>query len=87
MPFVSGRATIAGVLVVLNRVKDEAMERYMQRKLAEHGLEPIGIIHEDVTLARCWLEGSRLESTSTEADIAAIVEELEAVAIRQAVAV
>lgn len=80
-------ATVEGALVVLNRVRDEAMERYMRRKLAEHGLEPIGVIHENPTIARCWLEGSRLESASTREDVAGIVKELEAVAARRAVAV
>ena len=81
------QATVEAVLVVLNRVRDEVMEQYMRRKLAEQGLEPIGVIHENLTIARCWLEGSRLESASTREDVAGIVKELEAVADRRAVAV
>ncbi len=80
-------ATVEEVLVVLNRVKDEAMEQYMRQKLAEQGLKPIGVIHEDSTIARSWLEGTRLEIANTREDIRRIVKELEAVAARRAVAV
>jgi len=73
-------ATIEAVLVVLNRVKDKAMEQYMRQKLAEQRFEPMGAIYEDYAIVRSWLEGSRLRLANTGADLAKIVHELEAVA-------
>jgi CO dehydrogenase nickel-insertion accessory protein CooC1 len=75
-------ATIQDVLVVLNRVRNEEMEKHLQRKLAEKGLKPVGIIHDDPAIAKSWLEGTRLEGMKTRADVERIVEKLEAVASR-----
>ncbi len=80
-------AMVKDVLVVLNRVKDDAMEKYMRRKLAEKELEPIGTIHEDPAIAMSWLEGTRLEVTNTREDVEGIVKKLEAVATRSTIPV
>jgi CO dehydrogenase nickel-insertion accessory protein CooC1 len=78
-------ATVDDVLVVLNRVRDEEMERYVRRKLTEKGLEPIGIIHEDPAIVMSWLEGTRLEVANTREDVETIVRNLEIVAARSGV--
>lgn len=70
-------ATVKGVLVILNGVRDEDTERYVREKLAEEGIEPIGVIHEDPAIAMSWLKGRPLEIESTKADVARIVEQLE----------
>jgi CO dehydrogenase maturation factor len=80
-------AMVKDVLVVLNRVKDDAMERYLRRKLAEKEIEPIGTIHEDTAIAMSWLEGTRLEVTNTREDVDRIVKKLEAVAMRSTIPV
>ena len=80
-------ATVTDVLVVLNRIRDEKMERYVRRKLAEKGLEPLGIIHEDSTIAMSWLEGKPLEVTHTKEDVERIVKKMGTVAARSAIAV
>ncbi len=80
-------ATVKDVLVVLNRVRDEEMERYVRRKLAAKGLEPIGIIPEDPVIAMSWLEGTRLEMTNIREDVERIVKNLEAVAARSVIVV
>jgi CO dehydrogenase nickel-insertion accessory protein CooC1 len=80
-------ATVTDVLVVLNRVGDEKMERYMRRKLAETGLEPVGIIHNDSAIATSWLEGKPLDGMKSREDIEGVVENLEAVAARSSIAV
>jgi CO dehydrogenase nickel-insertion accessory protein CooC1 len=73
--------------VVLNRIRDEKMERYVRRKLAEKGLEPLGIIHEDSAIAMSWLEGKPLEMTHTRDDVESIVKKMEAVVEKSPVAV
>jgi CO dehydrogenase nickel-insertion accessory protein CooC1 len=72
-------ATVTDVLVVLNRVGDEKMERYMRRKLAEKRLEPLGIIHEDSAIATSWLEGKPLDGMKTREDVERLVEKLEVI--------
>jgi CO dehydrogenase nickel-insertion accessory protein CooC1 len=80
-------ATVTDVLVVLNRVRDEEMERYMRAKLAAKGLAPIGVIHEDSAIAMSCLEGTPLDATRTREDVDSIVNNLEAVAASSAIAV
>jgi CO dehydrogenase nickel-insertion accessory protein CooC1 len=72
-----GEARVKGVLVVLNRVKDEETERYMRGKLREAGIAPLGVIHEDPLITRSWLEGSPLHATTAMQDAQSLVERLE----------
>jgi CO dehydrogenase maturation factor len=71
-------AKIRGVLYVLNRVKDKEMGSYMRRRLEEKQVEPIGMIHEDASIATAWLEGTPLDGTTTKKDAESIIRELEA---------
>ena len=66
--------------MVLNRVRDEEMEQYMREKLAEKGIEPIGVIREDPAIAMSWLKGTSLDVTSTKKDVEKIAEKLESIA-------
>ncbi len=74
------QATVKGVLVVLNRVQDEETEAYMREKLEEKGIEPIGVIPEDPSIAMAWLKGAPLEAKKTTKDVEAIVDALETAA-------
>ncbi len=74
------QARLKGVLAVLNKVRDEATEQFMRSKLAERGIQPIGVIHEDPTVAAAWLKGGKLVPGSSGDDIRQIVGELERVA-------
>jgi CO dehydrogenase maturation factor len=80
-------AMVKDVLVVLNRVRDEEMERYVRKKLAEKRLVPIGIIRDDHSIAISWLEGRPLEVANVSEDIERIVKKLEAVAARSSTTV
>jgi CO dehydrogenase nickel-insertion accessory protein CooC1 len=80
-------AAVKDVLVVLNRVRDEEMEGYVWKKLAEKGLEPIGVIHENTSIARSWLRGTPLGATNAQEDVERVVEKLEVVAERSSVSV
>ena len=78
-------STVNGVLVVVNRVRNEAMAQHVRAKLAEHGIEPVGAIPDDPTIALAWLEGTRLEITSTKEELEKIAAALETVAGKDSV--
>ena len=71
-------ANIKGVLFVLNNVGDEETESYLRRRLGEKGIEPIGTIHKDPSIAMAWLKGTSLEGSETEKATERIAEGLEA---------
>jgi CO dehydrogenase nickel-insertion accessory protein CooC1 len=71
-------ARVKGVLVVLNKIRDGETERFMTARLAEQGIKPIGVIHEDPSIELSWLKGTSLDRTKLKGDTASIIEELEA---------
>lgn len=71
-------AQIQGVLFVLNKVEDSETQGYLREKLAEKGIEPIGIIQRDPSISLSWLKGAPLDATSTKEDVEGIVGKLEA---------
>jgi len=70
------RSRVKGVLVVLNKIKDEETESFITTRLAEKGITPIGSIHEDPSIAMSWLKGVPLNSAKTKQDVEKIAEEL-----------
>jgi hypothetical protein len=50
----------------------------MTARLAEQGIKPIGVIHEDPSIELSWLKGTSLDRTKLKGDTASIIEELEA---------
>jgi CO dehydrogenase nickel-insertion accessory protein CooC1 len=77
---------VKDVLVILNRIKGREMERSVREKLAGRGIEPIGVIPEDPSIALAWLNGTRLDAVNAQADVERVVERLEAVAEATSVA-
>ena len=71
-------ARIRGVLFVLNKVSDEETQSYLRRRLEENGIEPMGTIHANASIATAWLTGTSLEKTDARKDVQRIVEKLEA---------
>ena len=63
---------------MLNKVRDEETESYLRRRLEEKGIEPIGTIHTDASIAMAWLKGTSLEGNETKKDAERIAGELEA---------
>ena len=51
-------APIKGVLFVLNRVREGEVEAYLRQKLAERGIQAIGVIPEDPAVSVAWLKGA-----------------------------
>ena len=70
-------ATIRGVLFVLNRVQDAEIESYLMERLAERGIEPDGIVHEDKSISISWLKGSPVETLQASVEAQKIIDKLE----------
>jgi CO dehydrogenase nickel-insertion accessory protein CooC1 len=72
-----GQARIKDVLIVLNNVRDEETGEYLQSRLAEKGIEPVGVIHAQTTIAISWLKGLPIEAPNTQEELNRIVDALE----------
>jgi CO dehydrogenase maturation factor len=68
---------IEDVLVVLNKIKDEEMERYLREELLKADIEPIGALPEDPAITLNWLEGSQLEGLGVHGKMQDIIGKLE----------
>jgi CO dehydrogenase nickel-insertion accessory protein CooC1 len=70
-------ATINGILFVLNKVDDSETENYIRRRLKKEGIEPIGAIGRDPSIAAAWLKGAPIRGTKVKRDAQRIVGMLE----------
>ena len=77
-------ARIKGVLVLLNKIDDAETEDYLRTKLAERGIEPGGVIHEDPSSSVSWLKGTPLEVKKSPDDLSGFIRALEAAESRYA---
>ncbi len=73
-----GQARIKDVLIVLNNVRDEETEEYLQSRLSEKGIEPVGVIHAQTEISISWLKGLPIESQNTQEEVSRIIDALEA---------
>lgn len=73
-------AKIQDIYFILNRVPDEEIEIYLRDRLAEHGIEPLGVIHEDSTIPKAWLKGEPIATPRTLEETRDILDKLEEVA-------
>lgn len=71
-------ARIKGALFLLNKIRKSDTENYLRTKLAERGIEPGGVIHEDPAISISWLKGTPLNVQKSQGDILGFIEELEA---------
>ena len=65
------------VFFVLNRVQDALTERFLRVRLAEEGIEPLGVIPETPALSMAWLMGEPVITTPAQAEAEWIVKQLE----------
>ena len=72
-------ARIKGALIVLNKIQNIEIKRYLQAQLAERGIHPIGAIREHPMIAISWLKGTPLAVPEAREDVHNIVRELETV--------
>jgi CO dehydrogenase nickel-insertion accessory protein CooC1 len=70
-------ATIQKVFFILNRVQDAEVEKYLREKLAQHDINPVGVIYRDDAIAVAWLKGLPIAETQAIEEITTIVEKLE----------
>jgi CO dehydrogenase maturation factor len=70
-------ARIKDVLFVLNKVADEETEGYIRQKLGEAGIQPLGLVHQDPSIAAAWLKGNAIEGAEVSADGAWLAAALE----------
>ncbi len=72
-----GQARIKDVLIVLNNCRDEETEEYLQSRLSEKGIEPVGVIHAQTEVSISWLKGLPIESPNTQEEVSKIIDALE----------
>lgn len=70
-------AHVKGVLFILNKGRDELTEQFLRDKLAEKGIEPVGVIPYASVLAMAWLLGESLIKTPVQAAVERIVKGIE----------
>jgi len=73
-------AKIKDALFVLSKIPNRRTEKYLRKRLAERGLKPSGIIHEDPAIAVSWLRGTPLEVRKRKEDVERIIAQLEVAA-------
>lgn len=73
-------AKIRDVLFVLNKIPNRKTENYLRKRLAEKGLTPSGIIHNDPAIALSGLRGLPLDVEDGKQEVKGIIAELEAAA-------
>jgi CO dehydrogenase maturation factor len=62
------KSRVRGVLCVLNKVRDEETERLLRAHLAGEGIDPVGVIHEDRSIATSSLRGLPLDAREAEGE-------------------
>ncbi len=72
------QASIKGTLFVLNKITDKETQNYLEKRLAERGIHPSGVIHEYPSISLSWLKGTPLDIPEARDNVIQIVEELEA---------
>lgn len=73
------QASIKGVLFVLNKIGDDGVQSYLERKLADRGIYPNGVIREYPAINISWLKGVPIDVPQAKDDISKIVGQLELV--------
>lgn len=73
-------AKIKDIHFMLNRVPEGDIEGYLRQKLADKGIQPLGVIHEDPSIPKAWLRGEPITTQKTLKEMKSIVAHLEEVA-------
>lgn len=72
------KAKIKGALFIMNKIKDEEMARYLEARLAEREIAPVGMIRENSGISIAWLKGTCLAIPEAQEDLDKIITMLEA---------
>lgn len=71
------KARIKGALFIMNKIKDEEMARYLEARLAEREIAPVGMIRENSGISIAWLKGTCLAIPEAQEDLDKIITKLE----------
>jgi len=74
------KASIKGVLTVLNKIEDQEMENYARFELISRGIEALCAIHSDPGISVSWLKGIPINSFPCKMEAHKIVSGMEAIA-------
>jgi CO dehydrogenase maturation factor len=69
-------ARIKESFVILNKIKDDKIKKYVLEELEKRGLKVIGAIYEDSSISFSWLKGETLEGIKANKDMMGTVEKL-----------
>jgi CO dehydrogenase maturation factor len=71
-------ASIKDVVFVMNRIASDKAEEHVVRALRDHGIEPMGALHEDSGISLAWLRGHPVGNARIARDVEGVKEALEA---------
>jgi len=69
-------AVINDIFFILNKVPNAETETYLRVKLLEKGIQPLGCIREDPTIAVAWLKGLPVRANVVSGEVQIILERL-----------
>jgi CO dehydrogenase maturation factor len=70
-------STIQNVFFIINQVQSPEVEEYIREQLAEHDIQPLGVIYRDDTISTSWLRGKPLEAIQAMEEIKQAILKLE----------
>ena len=70
-------ARIKDIFFILNRVPDQQVQSFLEEKLAEHDICPLGVIPEDGHIPTAWLRGKPILTEKTRHQAGALLTKLE----------
>ncbi len=71
------RSRIQEILVILNKIEDEATRIYLQDQLEEKELQISASIPADPSIAKAWLKGDPIVCPQAQAELGKVIAELE----------
>jgi CO dehydrogenase maturation factor len=66
-----------GALFVLNNLQNSDMENYLRMELSRRGIEPIGIIHQNLSIRHAWLKGMPIDAPRSKEEVKKIARAIE----------
>ncbi len=63
--------------MLLNKIRDKRTEDFVCKKLKDRGLRPIGVIHEESSVALSWLEEKPLEGPKADGEMVKTIQQME----------
>jgi len=71
------QAKIKDIFFILNKIPNFEVESYLREVLYERGIEPFGLVHEELSISYAWLKGEPIRTELALAEVDSIVNILE----------